>query len=128
MADPTDELLQLSQELLDSIASGDWTTYTRLCDADLSAFEPEARGQRVIGLDFHRYYFDLGTPEQARHTTIVDPQIRLLGEDAALVTYIRLVQGQTPAGSVTTRCEETRVWERRDGSWKHVHFHRSENT
>jgi hypothetical protein len=29
---------------------------------------------------------------------------------------------------VTTRCEETRVWERRDGSWKHVHFHRSENT
>ena len=96
MTDPTNELLQLSQELLDSIATGDWATYARLCDADLSAFEPEARGQRVMGLDFHRYYFDLGAPEQPRHTTIVDPQVRLLGQDVALITYIRLVQAQTP--------------------------------
>jgi calcium/calmodulin-dependent protein kinase (CaM kinase) II len=26
---------------------------------------------------------------------------------------------------VTSRCEETRVWERQNGAWRHVHFHRS---
>ena len=128
MPDPTDELLDLSQRLLDAISTGDWTTYTTLCDPDLSAFEPEARGQRVLGLDFHRYYFELGPPTQPRHTTMVDPIVRLLGEEAALITYIRLVQGMTPDGPVTSRCEETRIWERRDGSWRHTHFHRSENT
>lgn len=128
MPDPTRELLDLSQRLLDAIASGDWDTYEALCDARLSAFEPEARGQRVMGLDFHRYYFDLGAPPAPRHTTMVDPQVRLLGSDVALITYIRLVQGQTPEGPITTRSEETRVWERRDGRWIHVHFHRSENT
>ena len=28
---------------------------------------------------------------------------------------------------IVRRSEETRVWERRDGVWKHVHFHRSAN-
>lgn len=128
MPDPTDELLILSQRLLDAISAGDWTTYSTLCDPALSAFEPEARGQRVMGLEFHRYYFELGPPAQPRLTTMVDPQVRLLGEDAALVTYIRLVQGMTAEGPVTSRCEETRIWERRDGNWRHTHFHRSENT
>ena len=54
-----DELLQLSQQLLDAIAVNDWAVYERLCATDLTAFEPEARGQRVAGLDFHRFYFDL---------------------------------------------------------------------
>jgi hypothetical protein len=26
---------------------------------------------------------------------------------------------------VTTATEETRVWQRKDGRWQHVHFHRS---
>ena len=128
MPDPTEELLQLSQRLLDAIAARDWATYAQLCDPELTAYEPEARGQRVTGLDFHRFYFDAGPPAEARHTTMVDPQVRWLGDDAALVTYVRLVQAHTPRGPATSRCEETRVWERRDGQWRHVHFHRSDNT
>ena len=62
------------------------------------------------GLDFHRFYFALGEPEGAHHTTIVDPRVLMLGESAALVTCIRLVQAQTPSGPVTRRAEETRVW------------------
>ncbi len=53
------ELLQVSQKLLESIVTGDWDTYASLCAADLTAFEPESRGQLVAGLDFHRFYFEL---------------------------------------------------------------------
>jgi len=122
-----DELLQLSQQLLDAIAVNDWAVYEHLCATDLTAFEPEARGQRVAGLDFHRFYFDLGPVQGARCTTMVDPQVRMLGEDAALVTYIRLVQSSSDQGTVTSRCEESRVWVRTERAWKHVHFHRSQN-
>ena len=52
-------LLQRTQELLDAIADGDWPTYAELCAEDLTAFEPEARGQRVEGLGFHKFYFDM---------------------------------------------------------------------
>lgn len=121
------ELLQLSQRLIDCIAAADWATYEELCDPELTAFEPEARGHRVEGLDFHRYYFDLGPGEGARNSTLVDPRVHMLGPDAAVVTCIRLVQSQTDAGPVTSRAEETRIWQRRDGRWWHVHFHRSNN-
>ena len=122
-----ENILQLNQRLLDAIAAADWATYEELCDPELTAFEPEARGQRVEGLDFHRFYFDLGKPDGARHTTMVDPRVRMLGENAALVTCIRLVQAETLSGPTTQRAEETRVWLRRDGHWRHVHFHRSDS-
>ena len=122
-----ENILLLNQRLLDAIAAADWATYEELCDPELTAFEPEARGQRVEGLDFHRFYFNLGKPDGARHTTMVDPRVRMLGENAALVTCIRLVQAETPSGPTTQRAEETRVWLRRDGHWRHVHFHRSDS-
>ena len=48
----TNELLQLNQRLLDSIAGADWATYEELCDPSLTAFEPEAQGQLIEGLAF----------------------------------------------------------------------------
>ncbi len=126
--DATTELLTLSRRLLESIAEGDWTTYAELCDSTLSAFEPEARGQLVEGMDFHRYYFELQGSSTPRQTTITAPKVRMLGPHAAVVTYVRLDQwvdrDGTPATSVF---EETRIWHRRQGRWYHVHFHRSSN-
>ena len=58
--DVREELLRLNQRLLDSIALADWETYTELCDPSLTAFEPEAAGQLVQGLEFHHFYFQLG--------------------------------------------------------------------
>ena len=58
MADLRDELLDLTQRLLDSIAGGDWETYVSLCDPALTCFEPETMGHIVEGLDFHKFYFD----------------------------------------------------------------------
>jgi calcium/calmodulin-dependent protein kinase (CaM kinase) II len=121
------QLLELTRQLLKSIADQDWSVYSRLCDPSLTAFEPEARGQLIAGLDFHNFYFELKGGRSPRNTTLVAPQVRLLGSDAAVVSYVRLVQKLDGDGTpVTSAFEETRVWQRIQGEWKHVHFHRSE--
>jgi calcium/calmodulin-dependent protein kinase (CaM kinase) II len=126
--DERTEIVKLTQRLLDSIAAGDWETYRSLCDPSLSAFEPEARGHLVEGLAFHKFYFDLGKEQTPRSNTICSPHVRLLGPDAAVISYIRIVQYLDSSGVPHSACsEETRVWYRQDGRWQHVHFHRSAN-
>ena len=50
----------------------------------------------------------------------------MLGSDAAVIAYVRLVQKLDGSEKPVTICtEETRVWQRIDGQWKHVHLHRS---
>ena len=121
-------LIELTQRLLDSIAAGDWETYERLCDPTLSAFEPEARWQLVEGMEFHRFYFELERSQSPVNTTIASPHVRLLGEAAAVVSYVRLIQQLDEQGRPrTTAFEETRVWRRDPDGWRHVHFHRSTN-
>jgi hypothetical protein len=121
------EILDINQRLLESIAAGDWATYQELCDPSLTAFEPEARGQLVEGTAFHEFYFRLGGAAGLHNVTVCGPHVRILG-DVAVLSYIRLVQKLDDAGQpVTNRCEETRVWQRADGRWRHVHFHRSLN-
>ena len=125
MSDQEGELIQLTQRLLNSIASCDWETYIELCDDSLTAFEPEAMGRLVHGMPFHRFYFDLGPSPGARHTTICDPHIRLMG-DVGLIAYTRVGQSCGEDGVPTSStCQETRVWQKIGGKWKHVHFHRS---
>lgn len=122
---PEDELLELTQQLLESIATGDWETYQELCDPTITCFEPEGRGHLVQGLEFHRFYFDLGPSEGPRVTTMSSPKARLMG-DVAVVSYVRLVQSVNEAGApVTSHYEETRVWQMQQARWQHVHFHRS---
>src|SRR6185436_9295290 len=86
-----EELLALTQRLLDAIANGDWATYEELCDPGLTAFEPEACGQLVEGLAFHRFYFSVTDRPTHRQTTLAVPRVRVMG-DAAVVTYARLNQ------------------------------------
>lgn len=126
MADPVaEEILGLNQRLLDCIARADWTGYQELCDPTLTAFEPEGLGQLVEGLDFHRFFFRRGAAEGNHLTTMASPKVRVMG-DVAVVTYVRLNQRLADTGLPTTSAsEETRVWQRRDGTWRHVHFHRS---
>jgi calcium/calmodulin-dependent protein kinase (CaM kinase) II len=120
------ELLALNARLLDAIAQSDWAAYQELCHPDLTCFEPEARGQLVEGLAFHKFYFDLGSDGRACQNTMASPRVRLLGNDAAIIAYVRLVQrlGSDDVPK-TTSVEETRVWQRIDGRWRHVHIHRS---
>jgi len=126
MSDAThDELLKLNQRLLESIASGDWATYQELCDPSLTCMEPETNGQVVEGLPFHKFYFDLGGFSRRVQTTMQAPHVRVLGE-VAVLSYMRLVQKVGADGSATTAAAaETRVWQKKDGKWRHVHFHRT---
>jgi ketosteroid isomerase-like protein len=120
-----DELIALNQRLLKSIAEADWLTYAELCDPSLTAFEPEAAGQLVEGLDFHAYYFKLSRLTSPRHTTMASPHVRILN-DVAIVAYTRLTQKLDADGRPHTESvNETRIWHKQNGAWKHVHFHRS---
>jgi calcium/calmodulin-dependent protein kinase (CaM kinase) II len=128
MPSTSQDLLDLTFRLLRSIQDGDWKTYEELCDSALTAFEPEACGHLVEGMAFHRFYFELRRNERPVNTTIVSPHVRLIGENAAVVSYVRIVQSVDDNGRPQSRrCEETRVWERQGGVWRHVHFHRSQN-
>ena len=125
MTDPKQELLALSRRLLESIARADWPTYESLCDPTISCFEPEAAGQLAEGMEFHRYYFKLGPAREPWNTEMARPHVRVMG-DVAVVSYVRLNQRTGADGSPATKAvEETRVWQRQGGTWKHVHFHRS---
>ena len=119
------ELLELSQQLLDSIDRQDWETYARLCASSLSAYEPEGLGHLIEGMSFHHFYFQLEGSGRPKQSTISSPQVRLM-DDVAIVTYVRLIQRVQPDGSAPSSAfEETRIWECQDGEWQHVHFHRS---
>jgi len=128
--DLTQQLLELNHKLLVSIVTGDWQTYESLCDASISCFETEARGQLVLGMPFHRYFFELPASPQkpAKNVTMSQPHVRLMGDSAAVLSYVRLTQSIDAAGEVHIgRVEETRVWQKIGADWKHVHFHRSGN-
>jgi calcium/calmodulin-dependent protein kinase (CaM kinase) II len=125
MSDPRQEILALNQKLLESIAAGDWNTYQNLCSPDLTCLEPESHGLLVHGMPFHKFYFDLGGVRGRNLTTMVEPHVRIVG-DVAVLAYVRLVQKLGADGQpVTAGASETRIWQRIDGAWKHIHFHRS---
>lgn len=121
----TQELLALNQKLLESIARADLQTYQDLCDPTLTCFEPEASGHLVAGLPFHEFYFKLGGAQGRHETTMSSPHVRIMG-DVAVLSYVRLNQRVNSDGAPVTQCvAETRVWQRQNGRWRHVHFHRS---
>ena len=96
-----------------------------MTDESLTCFEPEANGHLVEGLEFHKFYFDLSSSGDQVNTTMARPHVRLMG-NVAVVSYVRLVQKLKDGRPVTSAFEETRVWEKQEGAWKHVHFHRSQ--
>lgn len=120
------EVLALNQKLLVAIVTGDWKTYAELCDESITCFEPEARGQVVVGMPFHKFYFDLGPATTARNVTMSQPHVRVAGDSCVILSYVRLTQSIDATGAPQTgRVEETRIWQKVNGAWKHVHFHRS---
>uniref|UniRef100_A0A8V0XHZ1 calcium/calmodulin-dependent protein kinase n=1 Tax=Gallus gallus TaxID=9031 RepID=A0A8V0XHZ1_CHICK len=122
------EIIKVTEQLIEAINNGDFEAYTKICDPGLTSFEPEALGNLVEGMDFHRFYFEnaLSKSNKPIHTIILNPHVHLVGDDAACIAYIRLTQYMDGTGMPKTmQSEETRVWHRRDGKWQNVHFHRS---
>ncbi|VFV21182.1 calcium calmodulin-dependent protein kinase [Lynx pardinus] len=120
------EVIKITEQLIEAVNSGDFEAYAKICDPGLTSFEPEALGNLVEGMDFHRFYFEnlLAKNSKPIHTTILNPHVHVIGEDAACIAYIRLTQYIDGQGRPrTSQSEETRVWHRRDGKWQNVHFH-----
>ncbi|XP_029933107.1 calcium/calmodulin-dependent protein kinase (CaM kinase) II gamma 1 isoform X3 [Myripristis murdjan] len=120
------EIIKITEQLIEAVNNGDFDAYTRICDPGLTSFEPEALGNLVEGMDFHKFYFEnlLSKNSKPVHTTLLNPHVHLIGEDAACIAYIRLTQFVDSTGRPrSSQSEETRVWHRRDGKWLNVHFH-----
>ncbi|XP_014026020.1 calcium/calmodulin-dependent protein kinase type II subunit beta isoform X18 [Salmo salar] len=120
------EIIKITEQLIEAVNNGDFEAYAKICDPGLTSFEPEALGNLVEGMDFHRFYFEnlLSKNSKPIHTTILNPHVHLIGEDAACIAYIRLTQFVDGQGHPrSSQSEETRVWHRRDAKWQNVHFH-----
>ncbi|XP_041855133.1 calcium/calmodulin-dependent protein kinase (CaM kinase) II beta 1 isoform X3 [Melanotaenia boesemani] len=120
------EIIKITEQLIEAINNGDFDAYAKICDPGLTSFEPEALGNLVEGMDFHRFYFEnlLAKNNKPIHTTILNPHVHLIGEDAACIAYIRLTQFVDGQGRPrSSQSEETRVWHRRDSKWQNIHFH-----
>ncbi|XP_048841509.1 calcium/calmodulin-dependent protein kinase type II subunit beta isoform X7 [Brienomyrus brachyistius] len=120
------EIIKITEQLIEAVNNGDFEAYAKICDPGLTSFEPEALGNLVEGMDFHRFYFEnlLSKNSKPIHTTILNPHVHLIGEDAACIAYIRLTQFVDGQGRPrSSQSEETRVWHRRDTKWQNVHFH-----
>ncbi|XP_065216268.1 calcium/calmodulin-dependent protein kinase type II alpha chain isoform X2 [Planococcus citri] len=125
------EIIKMTEQLIDSINTGDYEAYTKICDPHLTAFEPEALGNLVEGMEFHKFYFDhvVGKNYKAINTTILNPNVHLLGDEAACISYICLTQYVDKQGTPhSMQSEETRVWHKKDAKWQNVHLHRSSNS
>ena len=55
---------------------------------------------------------------------MASPHMRIMG-DVAVVSYVRLNQRVNGGVPSMRAVAETRVWQKQNGTWKHVHFHRS---
>ncbi|XP_042187259.1 calcium/calmodulin-dependent protein kinase type II subunit gamma-like isoform X8 [Oncorhynchus tshawytscha] len=120
------DIIKITEQLIQAVNNGDFEAYAKICDPGLTSFEPEALGNLVEGMDFHRFYFEnlLSKNSKPIHTTILNPHVHLIGEDAACIAYIRLTQFVDGLGHPrSSQSEETRVWHRRDSKWQNVHFH-----
>ncbi|XP_016092579.1 calcium/calmodulin-dependent protein kinase type II subunit beta isoform X8 [Sinocyclocheilus grahami] len=120
------EIIKITEQLIEAINNGEFDAYAKICDPGLTSFEPEALGNLVEGMDFHRFYFEnlLSKNSKPIHTTILNPHVHLIGEEAACIAYIRLTQFVDGQGRPrSSQSEETRVWHRRDSKWQNVHFH-----
>ncbi|XP_032367048.1 calcium/calmodulin-dependent protein kinase type II subunit beta isoform X7 [Etheostoma spectabile] len=120
------EIIKITEQLIEAVNNGDFEAYAKICDPGLTSFEPEGLGNLVEGMDFHRFYFDnlLSKNSKPIHTTILNPHVHMIGDDAACIAYIRLTQFVDLQGHPrSSQSEETRVWHRRESRWQNVHFH-----
>ncbi|KYO25701.1 hypothetical protein Y1Q_0001851 [Alligator mississippiensis] len=91
------EIIKITEQLIEAVNNGDFEAYAKICDPGLTSFEPEALGNLVEGMDFHRFYFEnlLSKNNKPIHTTILNPHVHVIGDDAACIAYIRLTQTST---------------------------------
>ena len=109
-----------NQKLLDSLIHSDHDMYRRLTDKNLTGIDIE--GNVLHGNIIPEHHVKDGTPLNALMKAV---RVRLLSESAAVVSYIRTDNFISGLRARPVQSRETRVWERRKGSWIQCHYHQS---
>ncbi|NXR97207.1 KCC2D kinase, partial [Oxylabes madagascariensis] len=133
------EIIKVTEQLIEAINNGDFEAYTKICDPGLTSFEPEALGNLVEGMDFHRFYFENGKyslfiSESSSLPLLLFSEycyrcfsVCICSACSHITGHLRQQRRYMDGSGMpkTMQSEETRVWHRRDGKWQNVHFHRS---
>ncbi|XP_019718845.1 calcium/calmodulin-dependent protein kinase type II delta chain-like isoform X1 [Hippocampus comes] len=120
------EIIEVTKKLLTAIVMADYDSYKEMSDPGLTSFEPESLGILVRSMEFHRFLLENAPALGFRHTIMIEPYVHMMGDDAACIAYVRLTQALGgDLAAIHTKVEETRIWHRRNGTWRHIHFHRS---
>jgi hypothetical protein len=131
MEEARSRVIETNQRLLNAVVSGDYATYSSMCSEDMSCFEAETEGHLVVGLAFHKVFFDLESPEPPSTTvvTMSSPHVRFLDDNfqTAICAYTRFNQKVQSGHCAISKCCETRVWKLNTdtGAYQCVHVHRS---
>ncbi|KHJ45979.1 kinase domain protein [Trichuris suis] len=90
------EIVKLTEALLEAVGRGDYDAYSKMCDPNMTCFEPEGLGNIIEGMDFHKFYFDhretFLPAKMVSKTTLLSPHVHIISDDAACIAYIRLTQ------------------------------------
>jgi len=111
---------------LESIFSGDWSTYQATSADDLSLYEYWIIPHRQDGLQFHRFMIENRWAGQnvAQRFDLFEKRCQRYG-DTAIVTYTFMLTQVLPDGMRHRYHNETRVLIKQEGEWKVVHVHKS---
>jgi len=129
--DDEKEIWDVLRRHLDSIFTGDSSTYAETTSDDLSLYEWWVTPHRQDGLDFHRFMIDnrwSGAGDKWRYDLLEKRCQHYGSHDAtsvAIVSYTFMLSTVTEAGIRHQMHNESRVLVKLDGVWKVVHVHKS---
>ncbi|KAJ7993717.1 hypothetical protein DPEC_G00257570 [Dallia pectoralis] len=126
------EIIKITEQLIEAVNNGDFEAYAKICDPGLTSFEPEALGNLVEGMDFHRFYFEnlLSKNSKPIHTTILNPHVHLIanqrrpgygiagmpsGRTSISIVLERLPPLYSEEGNVTATSDKSALLERETG-------------
>lgn len=114
------------QTLLNVISTGNVEAYARMVADDVSCFEHDAPPYRIDGVEFHLNMMkERKGRSRVTRIDVLAPRVQRFGNIAiATYTVLKTVLDDDDDLSFDT-ANETRVFERREGDWIMVHFHRS---
>jgi len=104
----TREIIGATEQLLQAINARDFATYKKMCDTDLTTFEPEALENLVEGLQFHKFYFDnCGPVRGSYNVSIINPRVHIL--DRGSHTLLSLRRHGSGSAGLAKGCPSTSI-------------------
>ena len=126
MSETQQELIEVTEQMLEAINTGNVETYANLCVPELTCFEDVCH-HRIDGVEFHLSLIRQLAQSPALRPTrcdILHPAVQIY-DNTAIVTYTRLMTFNDAGSPRWSTCNETRVFVREATEWKMAHFHRT---